>query len=196
MNSEPIRAFIAIELPAELIKRLKDFQAGLNLDGLKGVKWVDAGSIHLTLKFLGNVDAGRLEAVKQATAGATGSHNPFRLATGRVGFFPGPQRARVFWLGLEGDLSELGRLQKDIDSAMAGLGFESENRPFTGHLTLARLREECSSAQRLGFVSLVSPAVFASGPPVQVQSVALIRSRLMPRGAVYTRLAEFPLKGG
>jgi len=195
MNGESIRAFIAVELPAELIKRLKDFQTLLSPVHLRGVKWVDPGSIHLTLKFLGNVDAGRLEAVKQTVAVAVKSQRPFQLTTGGTGFFPGPQRARVFWLGLEGDIEDLGGLQKGIDRAMAGLGFESENRPFTAHLTLARLRDECSSAERLEFTSLVHPAVFESGPPLHVHTVALIRSQLTPRGAVYTRLAEFPLKG-
>jgi 2'-5' RNA ligase len=194
-KGESVRSFIAVELPAELIKRLKDFQAGLNLARLRGVKWVDPGSIHLTLKFLGDVDAGRLEAVKEAAAAAARSQRPFQLTTGGTGFFPAPQRARVFWLGLEGDIEELGRLQQGIDKAMAGLGYESERRPFTAHLTLARLREECSSVERIEFTYLVRPAVFESGPPVQVQAVALMRSQLTPKGALYTRLDEFPLQG-
>jgi 2'-5' RNA ligase len=196
MNGEAIRAFIAVELPAELVKRLKDFQAGLSPARLRCVKWVDPGSIHLTLKFLGNVDPGRLEAVKEAAAAALRSQRPFQLTTGSTGFFPGPQRARIFWLGLEGDIAELGRLQQSIDRAMANLDFQSENRPFTAHLTLARLREGCSGAERLEFAGLVRPAVFEPGPPVMVQVVALMRSQLTPRGAVYTRLDEFPLQGG
>jgi 2'-5' RNA ligase len=195
MGGEAVRAFIAIELPADLIKRLKDFQSGLSPARLQYVKWVDPGSIHLTLKFLGDVDAVRLEAVKEASAAAVRPFRPFDVTTGSTGFFPGPQRARVFWLGLEGDIEVLGRLQQDIDRAMSSLGFVSENRPFTAHLTLARLRDECSGAQRLEFAGLAGPAVFKPGPPVQVQSVALMRSQLTPRGAVYTRLAEFPLMG-
>jgi len=196
MSDVTIRSFIAIELPAELVKRLKDFQSGLSSARLRCVKWVDPGSIHLTLKFLGNVDAERLEPVKQSTADAVRSHSPFQLTTGHTGFFPGPQRARVFWLSLEGDTGELGRLQQGVDRAMAGLGFESESRPFTAHLTLARLREGVSAAERIEFTGLVQPAVFEPGPSMRVQTVALMRSQLTPRGAVYTRLAEFPLKGG
>jgi len=195
MYGEAVRSFIAIELPIELVTRLKDFHAGLSSANLRCVKWVDPGSIHLTLKFLGNVDAGRLEAVKMAAASATSLQRPFQLSTASTGFFPGPQRARVFWLGLEGDTGELGGLQQSIDKAMAGLGFESDNRPFTAHLTLARLRDECSGAESLEFTGLVRSAVFESGPPMMVQSVALMRSQLTPRGALYTRLAEFPLLG-
>jgi len=195
MNGEAIRAFIAVELPAELVKRLKDFQSGLSSARLRCVKWVDPGSIHLTLKFLGNVDPGRLEAVKDAAEAAVRSHRPFQLTTGSTGFFPGPQRARVFWLALEGDIEELGKLQQGIDRAMSNLGFESENRSFTAHLTLARLREGCSSAERLEFAGLVRPAAFEPGPPMGVKTAALMRSQLAPKGAVYTRLAEFPLQG-
>jgi 2'-5' RNA ligase len=195
MSSESVRLFIAIGLPAELVKRLRDFQSGPGLTRLPYVKWVDPGSIHLTLKFLGDVAPMRLEAVKESGAAAVRPIRPLKLTTGNTGFFPGPQRARVFWLGLEGDIAELGRLQQCIDTAMSKIGFESENRPFTAHLTLARLREGCSGSQRLEFAALAGAAVFEPGPPMPVQSVSLMRSQLTPGGAMYTRLAEFPLQG-
>jgi 2'-5' RNA ligase len=195
MTGEAVRLFIAIELPAELVKRLRDFQSGLSSSRLPYVKYVDPGAIHLTLIFLGDVAPERLEAVKESGAAAVRPVHPFMLATGRTGFFPGAQRARVFWLGLEGEIAELGRLQQGIDRAMSKLGFVSENRPFTAHLTLARLREGCSGAQRLEFAAVAGEAVFVTGPPMEVRSVALMRSQLTPRGAVYTRLAEFPLQG-
>ncbi len=195
MDNETVRSFIAVELPAGLVARLRDFQTGLNSSRLRFVKWVDPGSIHLTLKFLGNIDVGRLDAVKSALETATTPHRPFRLTTGQTGFFPGPQRARVFWLGLEGDISELIRLQKDVDMSMAQLGFESETRPFAAHLTLARLREECTREQRQEFSRLAQHAVFKSGPGIKVRSVSLMRSRLTPQGAIYSRLAEYELKG-
>jgi len=195
VDNETVRSFIAVELPGELVARLRDFQAGLNSSRLRFVKWVDPGSIHLTLKFLGNVDARRLEAVKSALETATMPHRPFRLTTGQTGFFPGLQRARVFWLGLEGEIAELSGLQQDVDRAMAGLGFEKESRPFTAHLTLARLREECTREQRQEFTGLAQHAVFQSGADIQVRSVSLMRSRLTPRGAIYSCLAEYELKG-
>lgn len=195
MTGEAVRLFIAIELPAELVTRLRDFQSEPGLTRLPYAKWVDPGSIHLTLKFLGDVDPARLETVKESAAAAARPFHPFVLSTGRTGFFPGAQRARVFWLGLEGEVAELGRLQQGIDRAMSKLGFESENRPFTAHLTLARLREGCSGSQRLEFAALAGAAVFEPGPPMPVEAVALMRSQLTPKGAVYTRLAEFDLLG-
>jgi len=194
MDNETVRSFIDIELPVDLVAQLRQFQANLNTSQLRFVKWVDPGSIHLTLKFLGNIDHKRLEAVKRSLETSVIPHRPFQLTTGHTGFFLGLLCGRVFWLGLEGDIVELCNLQQDIDRAMAAVGFESENRPFTAHLTLARLREECTVEQRQAFVQLVQNAVLQAGPAMQVRSVSLMRSRLTSNGALYTRLAEYELK--
>jgi 2'-5' RNA ligase len=192
MADEVIRSFIAIELPGKLVKQLKDFQAGLKSPA-HPVKWVDPGSIHLTLKFLGDVEAGRLAAVKDETAIAVGSSRRFHLVTAGTGFFPDPGRPRVFWLGLEGDIDAMVTLHKAIDEAMSKLGYAREKRPFTAHLTLARLREESSIDGKMEFARKVKAQVFKPPCNIEVKSVALMRSRLTPRGAIYTRLAEFGL---
>jgi 2'-5' RNA ligase len=96
-------------------------------------------------------------------------------------------------LGLEGDIEALVTLHKVIDEAMSKLGYARENRPFTAHLTLARLREESSIDDRMDFARTVQAKVFNPPCDIEVSSVALMRSRLTPRGAIYTRLAEFGL---
>ena len=193
MVDEIIRSFIAVELPGELVRQLRDFQAGLKSPGVRMAKWVDPGSMHLTLKFLGNVEVKGLSAVKDETAAAVGSSRRFHLFTGRTGFFPDPRRPRVYWLGLEGDVDALVTLHKTIDAAMSKLGYARENRPFTAHLTLARLREESSTGDRLDFARMAQAKAFDPPCKIEVGSVALMRSRLTPQGAVYTRLAEFGL---
>jgi 2'-5' RNA ligase len=193
MADEVIRSFIAIELPGDLVKQLKDFQAGLKSPEARSAKWVDPGSMHLTLKFLGNVEVKNLAAVKDETGIAVKSSRRFHLVTGRTGFFPDHRKPRVFWLGLEGDIEALVTLQKVIDEAMSKLGYARENRPFTAHLTLARLREESSIDDRMDFARTVQAKVFNPPCDIEVSSVALMRSRLTPRGAIYTRLAEFGL---
>jgi 2'-5' RNA ligase len=193
MAGEIIRSFIAVGLPGDLIRQLKDFQAGLKSPEGRTAKWVDPASMHLTLKFLGDVDVNGLAAVKDETAVAVGSSRRFYLFTGRTGFFPDPGRPRVFWLGLEGDVDALLTLHKNIDAAMSKLGFASEKRPFTAHLTLARLREESSTGDRLAFARMAQAKAFDPPCKIEVGSVALMRSRLTPQGAVYTRLAEFGL---
>lgn len=195
MVDDSIRSFIAIRLPEQLLDRVRDFQAALGSPGDRAAKWVEPGSMHITLKFLGNIELGRVQDIKQEIAAAVKPCRPFNLSTGASGFFPNAQRARVFWLGLEGDIQALVGLHKGIDEAMAKLGYPAENRPYTAHLTLARLREESGAADRTGFVSRVQKRAFGPSCNIVVNSVALMRSQLTPRGPIYTRLAEFELPG-
>ena len=193
MANEVVRCFIAVELPVDLIKQLKDFQEGLKSPGVNPAKWVDPASMHLTLKFLGDVDVQNLAALRDETGVAVRSSRRFHLVTGRTGFFPDHRRPRVFWLGLEGDIDALLLLQKAIDDAISKLGYARENRPFTAHLTLARLKEESSITDKIVFARSVQAGVFEPPCNIEVNSVALMRSQLTPRGAIYTRLAEFGL---
>ena len=195
MANEVVRCFIAVELPVDLIKQLKDFQEGLKSPGVNPAKWVDPASMHLTLKFLGDVDVQNLAALKDETGVAVRSSRRFHLVTGRTGFFPDHRRPRVFWLGLEGDIDALVMLHKAIDDAISKLGYARESRPFTAHLTLARLKEESNINDRGKFARTVQTAVFVPPCNMEVNSVALMSSRLTPRGAIYTRLAEFALPG-
>jgi len=193
MANEVIRSFIAIQLPGGLVKQLKDFQAGLKSQSVHSVKWVDPGSMHLTLKFLGDVEVQRMATLKDELGVAVSSSRRFHLVTGQTGFFPDLRRPRVFWLGLEGDIDALLALHKAIDEALSKLGYARENRPFTAHLTLARLREESSIIDRTEFARTAQAGVFKPSCDMEVNSVALMRSQLTPRGAIYTRLAEFTL---
>ena len=191
---DEIRAFIAIELPAGLKSRLKDFEQKLRTPETRCAKWVDPGSIHLTLKFLGNVKVKTVEEIKQGLMADASGGRPFTLKTAETGCFPNLRRPRVFWMGLSGDVDRLLELQARIDESTARLGFPREERPFTGHLTLARLRDDCTPADRSAFTEFVGG--FQMEPfSVPVAAVSLIRSQLRPEGAVYTRLAECRLGG-
>ncbi|MGD0355706.1 MAG: RNA 2',3'-cyclic phosphodiesterase [Dehalococcoidia bacterium] len=193
MIDQQIRAFIAIELPAELRKRMGEFQAGLKGPQQKFVKWVNPGSVHLTLKFLGNVKEKQLDSIKKELQDIAKESRTFSIATSETGCFPNLKRARVFWLGLDGDIDQLLKLQGRIDEALSRMGFAKENRPFTAHLTLARLKEDCSMADRLEFAELVKDANFERPFSMKIEAVSLMRSQLTPAGAVYTQLAEFRL---
>jgi 2'-5' RNA ligase len=193
MQEELIRSFIAIELPPEMVSRLKEFQARFKLPRHTFVKWVSPESIHLTLKFLGNVTMKQVEQLNAMLQTNSREFDQFELRTARTGCFPNEKRVRVFWLGLEGEIPKLMSLHKAIDEGSAKLGFPSENRPYTAHLTLARIKEECSPSQRWEFVELIRDASFEPESIIQVKRVSLMRSKLTPGGAVYTRLAEHHL---
>jgi len=188
-DTEQIRSFIAIELPEEVRQGLAKLRNGLQRDEHRFVKWVDPYGIHLTLKFLGNIPAGRVTEVTGAMEGATKGIPPFHLQISGLGVFPSIKQVRVFWVGIAGEMDKLSRLQQNIDSALAGLGFAREERPFVPHLTLARLRQGASPADRRSFGALVDSAVFEQEYHLQVEAVNLMKSQLTPAGAVYTRLS-------
>jgi 2'-5' RNA ligase len=196
INRDEIRAFIAIELPGELKSMLKDFENKLKTPKSSCAKWVDPASIHLTLKFLGNTGPKLLDELKRDVEAEVRKSQPLMLATAETGCFPNTLRPRVYWLGLSGDIDRLLDLQSRIDECASRLGFPRESRPFTAHLTLARLRDDCSVAQRSGFAELVKGARLEPGFSMRVSAVSLIRSQLRPEGAIYTRLSRFEMADG
>jgi 2'-5' RNA ligase len=188
-NPEQIRSFIAIELPEEAKKGLARLRKELERDEHKFVKWVDPGGIHLTLKFLGNIPSKRVTEITEAIKEAAQGISPFHLEISGLGAFPNLKQARVFWVGIGGEMDKLSRLQQNIDSALTALGFAKEERPFVPHLTLARIREGASPPERRSFGELVGSTIFEDKYPVEVEAIRLMRSQLMPAGAIYTCLS-------
>ena len=189
-----IRAFIAIELPPAVRECLSSIIDGLQPGRHPYVKWVRAGSIHLTLKFLGDIDAEQVPQISQSVARASERHSPFALSIGGLGVFPNPQRPQVVWVAVAGEVERLQWLQGDIEAAMADMGFAREQRRFTPHLTLGRLRERASPAERKEIGRLIAEGGGGADTAFQVSEVSLMRSTLQPSGAVYSRLATAQLK--
>ena len=192
---EQFRSFVAIELPEEAKEGLARLREELERDEHRFVKWVDPHGIHLTLKFLGNVPATRVTEITDAINKATQGILPFHLEISGLGAFPSLKQPRVFWVGVSGELDKLSGLQQNIDSALAALGFAREERPFVAHLTLARIREGASPAERRHFGELVGSTAFQDKYPVEVEAVRLMRSQLTPAGAIYTCLSVIGLGG-
>ena len=192
-NPEQIRSFIAIELSEEAKKGLARLRKDLERDEHKFVKWVDPGGIHLTLKFLGNIPAKRVAEITGAIEKAAQGISPFHLEISGLGAFPSLRQARVFWVGVGGEMDKLSGLQQNIDSALAALGFAKEERPFVPHLTLARIREGASPPERRSFGELVGSTIFEDKYPVAVETIRLMRSQLTPAGAIYTCLSTVGL---
>ena len=143
-SPEQIRSFIAIELPDEAKEGLARLKKELERDEHKFVKWVDPRGIHLTLKFLGNIPPKQVAEITEAIKGAAQGISPFHLEIGGLGAFPSLRQARVFWVGIGGEVDKLSWLQQNIDSALAALRFAKEERSFVPHLTLARIRQGAS----------------------------------------------------
>jgi 2'-5' RNA ligase len=191
---EEIRSFIAIELPPELKLAITRLEDRLKSGSRAPVKWADPASIHLTLKFLGNISAGMVERITAALRESARGIRPFRLEVRGLGVFPNPGRVQVVWTGLTGEVERLSELQKRIESSLVPLGFAAESRAFTPHLTLARVRDQATSYEREDLGRLVAATAFEAGCRLTVDSIHLIKSQLTREGPIYTRLSSVELK--
>ncbi len=190
--AETVRVFIAISIPDPVLDGFGEVQTGIRRHGFK-IRWVRPESIHLTLKFLGDILAADIAGVRQTLVETVSLFPPLTLCAKGVGVFPGIKRPRVIWVGLGGETAPLGRLQKALEDGLAAIGFPKETRPFTGHLTLGRFKGRVDPS-RLGD-AIVHSHLFES-PAFKVREIHLIQSRLKPGGAQYTRLFSVNLEGG
>ena len=186
---EQVRCFIAIELPDELKAGLTRLHSRLKLGEQPWVKWVDPYSIHLTLKFLGSIAADRIGEITRAMEEAARGMSPFHLEVKELGVFPSLRRVQVAWVGVSGEVDKLSQLQQRIESNLARLGFAPESRPFTAHLTLARLRNQASSDERQRFGQLIVGTRFEAAYTIEVNTISLMRSQLTREGAIYSRIS-------
>jgi RNA 2',3'-cyclic 3'-phosphodiesterase len=205
---ETIRAFIAIPLPDSLLERLAALQRKLERQvPARSVRWVRAGGIHLTLKFLGDMPTEKLPDIEQALA-AVARHVPVcSFTVGELGCFPAgasaptgrrpnPRRPRVVWVGVQEPTGRLAALQGAIEEVVAPFGYPPEGRGFTPHLTLGRVHRKASRSDAAQVGEAVADTTVGVLAEVSVAHFALIRSVLKPTGAEYTELAKFSLQGG
>ncbi len=191
---EQVRSFIAIELPEELKLLLVQLQAQLKSGNHPLIKWVGPNSIHLTLKFLGNVPADSIADITRAMEEAAQGISAFHLEVKEPGAFPNLRRVKVVWVGIEGQVDKLSQLQQRIESNLAPLGFAPELRRFTPHLTLARLREQASPGERQSFGQLITETRFTAAFTFEVGAISLMRSQLTREGAIYSQICSVRLK--
>jgi len=191
---EKIRSFIAIELPGELKQALAELQRKFKSAGSLPVKWVDPANIHLTLKFLGDIDVDSPEKIVKALEEAAGGLTSFNIEVRGLGVFPNMNRIQIIWVGLHGELEKLGQLQKRLETSLKLLGFPPENRPFTPHLTLARVRDYARPDERQKLGQVISAANFEGKYIIKVTAVNLMRSQLTPEGPLYSKLGTVTLK--
>jgi 2'-5' RNA ligase len=189
--SQTVRSFIAIELPAAVISLLDNVQQGLKVLRLKA-RWVRPQNIHLTLKFLGNIDSAEIEKIGRAMVDAAGDSAPFTLTIGGIGFFPDIKRPRIIWVGLDGEKPALFSLQRNLADRLANAGSSKEKRSFKAHLTLGRIRQTVNP-------NIVDQAIQGYSDLGNLKFTAnriiLFKSDLKPSGAVYSHLKQVELSG-
>ncbi len=185
-----IRAFIGLKIPADIQEKLSDIQDKLKQSDAH-VSWVNPESIHLTLKFLGNIEESHIPDIRSAIEKSAAQISPFQLQVGYAGAFPNLRYPRVVWIGVTDDEDgSLKTLQHNLNAHLAPLGFEKEKGRFHPHLTLGRVR---SQKNRSNLLRAVEAIVNIWVGAVAVNAVYLIKSELKPTGAEYTDLAEIPI---
>ena len=187
-SGDKVRTFIAILIPDAARQVLSESIQQLSGLATRGVRWVDPEGIHLTLRFLGDIPVERVEDVLAAQGVAASSHEPFSLQLSGLGMFPNSDRPRVLWAGVSGDMDALRLLQGEVEAQLEGVGFPRDRRPFAPHLTLGRIRDGASSAERKRIAAVTESAALGHADPWVVEESHLIRSTLTPQGAIYTSL--------
>jgi len=184
-----IRAFLALEIPSAVKARVEVEVTRLRRE-MPRARWVRPAGLHLTLKFLGNVEEERLAALTEAIRSPAAGSPPIRVGLGGSGFFPSPRRPRVAWIG--GSAVGAPELASGIEAAAGELGFERERRPWRLHLTLARLRSPWPEAAAESFLEWGRGFL---AEEFTCCELVLFQSRLEPDGAVHTPLERLPLGG-
>ena len=186
-----MRTFIALEPPGMLRLAVGELSAALE-GRLAGMKWVKPNLVHLTLRFLGEIEPGRIGAVSEAVAEAAGKVAPFELGVTRIGHFGPERRPRVLWLGLCAS-RELSALAQRLETCLDSAGFGRADRPFRAHLTLARAgRKPPGPAPDWDALAGSAPPQW---PRWSVNQVSVIKSTLTPSGPLYETLSISELKG-
>lgn len=201
-----IRAFLAIELPEELRAKLASIQQDLKqqlgprIDRQVRIAWVRPGSMHLTLRFLGDMPEELVEPLRGAINQAASAYRAIAIPLERLGVFPRPQQPRVVWAGpsegwrQNGDAERLMSLLGAIEDCCQEANFAPETRPFSPHLTLARIKEgERRVGQALAQSAVMDrPLAIGTFP---IEAIVLMKSELRPTGSIYTKLWEVRLSG-
>jgi 2'-5' RNA ligase len=188
-----MRTFIAIDIPEDIRAELAGLQEGLQgqVNIRKGdVKWVEPESMHLTLKFLGEVPDSQITEVCNIVKDVAEGHPAFDLPIKEVGSFGG-RSARVLWVGAGLDTPELLELQQDLEDELAAAGWPKEGRQFSGHLTLCRIRNSKAGEKLADAIQQYRDYDLGT---VRARSVCVYESRLLPEGPQYTRLGNYTLR--
>jgi 2'-5' RNA ligase len=189
-----VRAFVACEIPEEWSQALAQTSRALSKSGLSHLRWVRPDGIHITLKFLGDVGRHLLPDILLAMETAAAQVPPFELGLRGLGTFGSRGHARVVWAGIEGETQTLSRLHGLLDEELGRLGFARELRPFSAHLTLARVPDNAVANPGVDLAAALRKEHLAALEPLMVREIVLMRSQLGRGGAVYSQLARAALR--
>ena len=190
-----VRTFVAVTLESEVLQALEEAQERLRgLEGGRACRWVGTESIHLTLHFLGDVAEGRLQEVFDAVARGCWGFGPIDIGIAGLGCFPNALQPRIVWAGVREETGRLADLQRAIGRELAGVGYPPEQRLFTPHLTIGRVRRDAARGDIAALGRSVAAQPQETLATMRAARVHVIRSDLRPSGAVYTVMVTTELR--
>ena len=184
-----IRSFLAIDLPEATRKALGTVQEHLK-QSPTGVRWLKPSSIHLTLKFLGNIHPAQVDDIAAVTAQVVRNEPLLTLCAAGLGAFPNQRNPRVLWVGIDGEVKRLTHIQTRLEHDLVPLGFAREQRGFRAHLTLGRVKDKRNRQALIDAMATLDMEPFNS---FDADEIILYKSDLRPTGAIYTKLHRMPL---
>lgn len=202
-----MRTFVAVEMPDAVRQVLVDLQRRLDRalnDAHAGnlVRWTSEQNLHLTLRFLGETSDAQRTVVERSLASRIRPQPAFALALHQLGAFPNWRRPNIIWIDFAGETTRLENVQMLVEAAARSADFAAEDRAFTPHLTIGRVKKEASARERSALGEVLQQEQSRSTaqmavPPARftVDSIAFVQSDLRPSGAIYTTLARYSLNG-
>ena len=184
-----MRCFVAVNIEDSLKKEIGSAISGLT-SGRWDVKWVPVENLHITLKFLGDAADDAVQEIKDHLAAISERHGPFEVKLHGVGVFPDRRRPRVVWIDLPNP-DKLKTLQEEVEHSLVSIGFDKEDRSFSPHLTIGRIRALGDRDAFIGTIETLRDRDFGN---IGVNKISFMKSDLKPTGAQYSIVAEFSLK--
>ncbi len=188
-----LRTFIAVDFPPETLTKITKiigyFKTQTPMDALK---WVSAENLHLTIKFIGDIPEDKLAQVKMVIKKSLVDKHPFKIGVGGLGMFPNKHNPRVIWLGVTYDQT-LRDIHHVLNHSLKSTGIEPDNRDYSPHLTIARIRQRAREETRQEIGATLSKFKIDSLGEIKINEIILYQSELTRNGPIYTPLLSQPL---
>jgi len=185
-----MRAFIAVEIDNLTKQKISDLISNLKKSGAD-VKWITEDQMHLTLKFLGNIDESKTREISDVLSSISSNFKSFTISLSNIGAFPNLNRPRIIWVGIDKGAEYLKTISEKIETGLKKLEFEKEDREFNLHLTLGRVKTSKNLSE---LKKLLNETLFNSQNEIKINSLILFQSTLTPKGAIYSKLSTINLQ--
>lgn len=189
-----MRSFIAIELSQEFKNFLEHIQSKLKPAGAD-VRWIEPKNIHLTLKFLGDIDDLQLTQISEILEKVSKKMSRFSIGLSSLGLFPGPNSPRIIWMGIGQGNQQTKEIAQELEEELSRIGIAKEERAFTSHITIGRVKSNLNRDKLVRKITEVETEVEKLKPALlPITEISLLKSTLTPKGPIYEILTETSLR--